>query len=390
MVDPAGSYLTQHTQRLAAIDASIAAIKKDFARSRASQAKTWAMHFRYLWGHLCRQAGWPDGLTPRRRSMLHHWLGWDRTLDVVGRSALWSLGADATAAFPQHPIAFPTDYGFDFEADGCDTWSILATGHYVHELAETYVVLSLLPLMDTVLDVGANLGFYTLLACAQSDARVIAFEPDSRIRRRLTALVNKHPGHARVEIVGAAVGKSSETRTLYLGTGGNGAQSLRPSSHEPNGPTESVQVTTLDDVWETRRLAGQKCLIKVDVENHEHAVFEGMPRWLSADIPPCFIFESWPSAPTPPQRIYDLLKHAGYRVFSILPAAPQSHDVLGPEGRVAPQGTGNHLALAPWAWPYLERLRQPLDARLFTATAQLDTMRRFLSDYSQNLKAAIP
>ena len=157
----------------------------------------------------------------------------------------------------------------------------------------------------TVLDLGANLGTFTLfLAEAVGPAgRVHAFEPVAASYRLLDANLALN-SLAQVETHAVAVGAASGTATvpeLDLERGGNyGASALAPS-----GPGRRVDLIALDD------LALPACdLIKVDVEGGERAVIQGametIDRWR-----PVLLLENEEPSLSPP--LIELLLSLGYR-----------------------------------------------------------------------------
>lgn len=85
-----------------------------------------------------------------------------------------------------------TRYGFRFKADLGDWLGqyVYLTGH--HEPATARIIAHLLGPGDTFIDVGANSGFFTLLAASRvgPTGRVYAFDPLPSMRRRLQA--SKH------------------------------------------------------------------------------------------------------------------------------------------------------------------------------------------------------
>lgn len=138
-----------------------------------------------------------------------------------------------------------------------------ATGNIycgLHEFEDMAFALHLLRPGDLFVDVGANVGSYSLLA-KTAGADVIAFEPGERfddLTRNMA--VNNFAADCRCAAVGAAAG-------LLRFTVGRDAQNRIADADEPS---VEVAVVTLDA--EVPRPAA---LIKVDVEGHETAVFAG-------------------------------------------------------------------------------------------------------------------
>lgn len=126
-----------------------------------------------------------------------------------------------------------------------------------------------------VVDVGANVGAYTLLQLSRG-ARVIAIEPDPEPRRRLQRAVEAAGWAERAEILAVAVGTRPRRATLSVGrstpTAALGAIPARPvRRHE-------VEVVSLDDALAASR---QIDIMKIDVEGDVADVVRSGPRSLT-------------------------------------------------------------------------------------------------------------
>ena len=166
---------------------------------------------------------------------------------------------------------------------------ILALGEY--EPAFTQVFLSLARKSTHFLDVGANIGFFTLLAAEQmTNGRVWSIEPDPDNVRILRANVALNGFETRVSVLHAAA--SDAEGEVYFSTLGHDANigarftAKQPDAllarSLPHAPAPiKVRAMTADAL-----LAEQPIdLIKVDVEGHEPLVFAGMQRILKENRP---------------------------------------------------------------------------------------------------------
>ena len=127
-------------------------------------------------------------------------------------------------------------------------------------------------------DVGANAGFFTLIAL-DLGAIVHAFEPNPRLRA-LTARSLAMRVSPRAYISPLACSDAEGQATLYLSDGQNtGMTSLvRPTPHQIE-----VHATTLTAHW--LATGATPDLIKIDVESHELAVIRGARELLHAEHP---------------------------------------------------------------------------------------------------------
>jgi FkbM family methyltransferase len=139
-----------------------------------------------------------------------------------------------------------------------------------------------------VVDVGANTGFYALIAArAAPSAEVLAFEPYPPAFDTLCRNIAANAG-ARVRAVPMALSDRIGEATLYVPTQEHGlvetSSSLEIGFRSNYGSTQAIRTTTLDTFLSTDRLAGRRVtVIKVDVEGHEASVIAGaratIARW---------------------------------------------------------------------------------------------------------------
>lgn len=143
-----------------------------------------------------------------------------------------------------------------------------------------------------VLDIGANQGYYTLLASRKvgPQGRVIAFEPSRREVRRLK--LHLWLNHCKnVEVSTSALGEKTGTAKLHvvLGTE-SGCNSLCPPDvSQPTGLL-AVSVERLDDVLKARGVT-RVDFIKLDVEGAELSVLQGARELLQRSLRPAILAE---------------------------------------------------------------------------------------------------
>jgi FkbM family methyltransferase len=159
-----------------------------------------------------------------------------------------------------------------------------ATGNiYVglHEFEQMAFLLHCLRSDDTFIDVGANIGSYTVLASAVAGARTIAFEPIESEYKGLMANIELNRIASLVDARNIAVGASQGSATF---TKGCGAVSSVINDDEDG---LIVPLTTLDHAGSGKDIR----LIKVDVEGYEAEVIKGADSILSGDRPLALIIE---------------------------------------------------------------------------------------------------
>jgi FkbM family methyltransferase len=145
---------------------------------------------------------------------------------------------------------------------------------------------------QTVLDVGAHHGFYSLLfsKCVGPTGKVFAFEPSPKERERLESHL-KLNSCSNVQIEPNALGGAVDDRDLYVVKGGDDScNSLRPPA-VPD-PTEKVRVhiSTMDEFLDSRSLTHVD-FVKVDIEGAELDFLRGARKLYSLSKRPVFMME---------------------------------------------------------------------------------------------------
>jgi FkbM family methyltransferase len=180
---------------------------------------------------------------------------------------------------------------------------------------------TLLPLLragDLFVDVGANFGFWTVLA-ARRGCRVVAAEPVAGTRRLLGANIERNGVGDRVEVVAQALSDAPGAVVVAVPDGESGQASVHP---DPGARLErhEVPATTLDALVGQRRVR----FLKVDVEGHELAVLRGAVALLASGRVDFLLVELSGAlldrAGLSSREIVDLLIADGYELVRFVPA----------------------------------------------------------------------
>jgi FkbM family methyltransferase len=194
----------------------------------------------------------------------------------------FAVGAIRTIGPSLQPVIVATRDGFPIWADPAE-WIgqyIYATGRY--EESTVGLMTRLLAPGDCFVDVGANVGYLTLVAArlVGPTGSVVAFEPLPTARAWLerNASLNRL---SHVSIRSEAACDRTSTAVLTIGPLHHTSTSSLIAN--PAGSGEAlVPCVRLDDVFaETPRVR----LIKIDVEGAEHLVVEGASRLLDVHSP---------------------------------------------------------------------------------------------------------
>jgi FkbM family methyltransferase len=192
---------------------------------------------------------------------------------------------------------------------------VYATGEY--EPATAAVIKAILRPGDTFVDVGANVGYFTLLGASRVGprGRVFAFEPVPHLRKQLAANVRLNR-FATVTVRGEAIAEQPGEAEFFLGPADHcGTSSLR--SVAGSAGTLTVRTGRLDDMLP----AEQKVrLIKIDVEGAEYAALCGMHDCLRRhhpdlviEVTDAFLRAMGHSA----EMLFRFLRETGYRMYVI-------------------------------------------------------------------------
>ena len=165
---------------------------------------------------------------------------------------------------------------------------------------------------DWFVDVGANVGSYSMLAAGVPDVHVVAFEPSTQACGRLRENVEMNRLGSRVDVRQVAVGAGAGSVVLTVGRDAIN----RVVAIGEAGASENVDMTSLDAA-----LGGvvpeQIRLIKIDVEGYEDEVLRGTSRLL-ATAGPVLIVEA-----NDPAAARDILQPLGYGAYRYNPPRRQ-------------------------------------------------------------------
>lgn len=169
-------------------------------------------------------------------------------------------------------------------------------------------------------DVGANVGYFSLLAAAivGNQGRVFSFEPVSRTREMLMRNV-KLNGFNNVELLPFALADHNGSREIFYYPGQDcGSNSF--GRYSTDAGKETVECITWDRFMEERGV-GNVDIAKIDVEGAELKVLRGAMHVLSQRSAPDLLIEINPERLAAngdtPKKVIDLLTDLGYRVFAI-------------------------------------------------------------------------
>lgn len=136
---------------------------------------------------------------------------------------------------------------------------------------------------DRVLDVGANIGYFSLVsaACVGEQGKVYAFEPEPQNFALLEENIDLNGYRGRITPCRAALAAKAGTGVLYISPDNLGDHQL----HEEAPGRDRIPVALKVGADWFRGREERLDLVKVDVQGAEHAVIEGLFPLLSASGP---------------------------------------------------------------------------------------------------------
>jgi FkbM family methyltransferase len=187
-----------------------------------------------------------------------------------------------------------------------------------YEPLQTYVIKKLIEPKSHVIDLGANIGYYTMLMarCVGAQGKVYAFEPDpgnlALLKKNIAA-----NGYKNVQVETAAVSNENGRVKLHKEKWNDATPSLWKSGHT----TSFIEVDSirLDQFFDQNEIAIQ--LIKMDIEGAEAKALDGMERVIKRSPGLVIVTEFLPSVMqslgTVPLNFLTRLERHGFKLFNI-------------------------------------------------------------------------
>lgn len=175
---------------------------------------------------------------------------------------------------------------------------------------------------DVFVDVGANIGLFTLIAAERvgPEGKVLAFEPTAKTFDRLVDNVELNR-LSNVECLKLALSDSQGQLQLSASSNGYDAwNSLSRVVLDEVLETELVEVIDWDQFARTRNLgSGSVTMMKIDVEGWESRVLEGGKEFFASSDAPVLQVEftdaAAEAAGSSCHALYDRLQGYGYEMF---------------------------------------------------------------------------
>ena len=162
-------------------------------------------------------------------------------------------------------------------------WSPLSGGSTLHEPITTEAFIDAIIPNTTVIDIGANAGYFSVIAACSLGAsgRVVAFEPDPRVWPNLEWAARHSQGS--IDLVRAAVAACDGTIEFHVGSGPASGSVIRQLVEQPHR-IQQVDSVSVDSYLAKHPQLPPVSVVKIDVEGAELTVLEGMQELLSTEV----------------------------------------------------------------------------------------------------------
>lgn len=180
-----------------------------------------------------------------------------------------------------------------------------------------------------VIDVGANIGFFSVVLARRTDVNLLAFEPDRQNFQSLGRVAAESRLDSRIHPYMLALSDTTGTGSLYL-------SDLAPTDHKliNSRSSKAVEIATtrLDDFFaqHTDLAKTPVSLVKIDVQGAELLVLRGMPQTLKNNHYPPILVEYSPDdlehAGVTPKEFFAAFETLGYRPHTLPDLNPRRPD----------------------------------------------------------------
>ncbi|MEB3826064.1 FkbM family methyltransferase [Phormidium sp. CCY1219] len=211
-------------------------------------------------------------------------------------------------------------------------WSYFSQGQF-YEPAETKLLQRVLTPGDTFIDIGAHIGYYSLIAAllVGENGQVFSVEPNAIninwIRHHIAANQLEN-----IEIFPTVLGGENKAVEFFINADNDGGHALWDvglhkinKKSRLNPQTETLQMSTLDDLLKDKPLNSLK-LIKIDAEGAEYQILQGAENTLFRSGVPYVICEinrfALQKMGTSETQLRELMGAMGYTPYLLRNEAP--------------------------------------------------------------------
>jgi len=172
-----------------------------------------------------------------------------------------------------------------------------------------------------ILNIGANVGYFSVLAAYYGAGKIATFEPDPGNFTLLQKNTEAYGSHVRC--THAAISNTEGTTNFWINPNLSGNNSLSESNTKEAATSLEVPMTTIDAYLHDYPMHVD--MVIMDIEGAEVLALEGMRNTLRTDPPGIMFIEFWPygirNLDRDPSQIRTILHEYGYTLHHIAPTA---------------------------------------------------------------------
>jgi FkbM family methyltransferase len=196
-------------------------------------------------------------------------------------------------------------------------FSVLSNGFY--EPFQADVLIELGKISSRFLDIGANMGFYSLALCMENKSlKTISFEPLPKVFNVFEKNIILNSLTDRIAVKNIALGSEQDNLTMFIpkftGSGGASFKDLHPEE----GVSDLITVPI--DVLDSQLIEGEVDLVKIDCEVSELNIILGADTLIKNCKPTIMVelMRKWmkPFGHTPQMFLDNMFNH-GYKCLAI-------------------------------------------------------------------------
>jgi len=211
-----------------------------------------------------------------------------------------------------------------------DRWDSLdLLENRVYGELDTKIVKKIVKSGDVVLDLGANIGYFTILFAkiVGENGKVVAFEPESKNFQILKKNISEN-GYNNVILENKAVSEKNGSTVLFTGTKSSGAnriyepkkaQEWRKKEKQQEFEKNEIETVSIDKFLNEKEIEKVN-FIKIDIEGGEFFALKGMKNILKN--PDLKIFMEWDrpaleDSGIKPIEVLELLKQENFIIYYV-------------------------------------------------------------------------
>ena len=207
-------------------------------------------------------------------------------------------------------------------------WKIMARSIFgedftvIHEMfyRDDYGLKRVVPLQNNapvILDLGANIGAFTLLAAqCFPKAKFFSFEPEARNYASLKYNIQLNNLEGKINAINSAVAEHAGERNFYISNYEYAHSLLQEQVADGNRGALTVHCTTITKIFEDYHLETVD-ILKLDIEGSEYAVLYQLPKYFYEKIG-IICLEIHVSRENKSEDLIAFLGQQGFKVFPSL------------------------------------------------------------------------